>query len=329
MKHYIALDWAQRNMAIARITDNAKELSVMDVASSVKEFQLYLKRLKGEKVLTFEETTTSQWLYTELKPYADEIVVCDPYRNRLLSDGPKTDKMDAIKLVQLLKAGLLKPVYHSGDEFYRLRMIVSGYSDWVESGVRLQNQRSALFRAQGLQRKKDAILPGAMEQFVLDGLEKGICVYEEQKSRYEKEFARMSKKHAMLRNLRSIPGIGLIGAVKIAAMVVDAKRFKDRGHFLSYCGLIRLEKTSGGRSYGSRKPRYSRMLKSVFKTAALACMMGTTPMSEYYQYLINKGYAPFHARHALSRRIATVAWAIMKHGKKFSRGEGCNRTQPL
>jgi hypothetical protein len=41
---------------------------------------------------------------------------CNPYRNRLLSDGPKTDKVDAVKLCQLLRTGLLKEVYESAGE---------------------------------------------------------------------------------------------------------------------------------------------------------------------------------------------------------------------
>ena len=66
------------------------------------------EQLKGSKVLTFEETTTSQWLYTELKDLVDKIVVCDPHRNKLLNDGPENDKIDASKLVQLLTVDLLK-----------------------------------------------------------------------------------------------------------------------------------------------------------------------------------------------------------------------------
>jgi hypothetical protein len=117
-EHYIAVDWAQRNMAIARMTHSSSKVKVIDVPANVKELQLYLSQLKGKKILTIEETTTSQWLYTELKEHVDNILICDAYRNKLLSEGPKTDKIDATKLVQLLKANLLKPVFHSGDEFF-------------------------------------------------------------------------------------------------------------------------------------------------------------------------------------------------------------------
>ena len=134
--HYIAVDWAQSNMAIARMTKESSAVKVINVPSSVKELQIFLSRLKGKKILTFEETSTSQWLYVELKDYADEIVICDPYRNHLLSDGPKTDELDAAKLVKLLKEGFLKPVFHSADEFIYLRKLVSGYENMIKAGVR-------------------------------------------------------------------------------------------------------------------------------------------------------------------------------------------------
>ena len=106
--HYIAIDWAIANMAIARMTKKSNKITAIDVPSDIANLQVYLKNLKGTKILTIEETTTSQWLYTELKDYVDRILICEPYRNRLLSEGPKTDKIDATKLVHLLKAGLMK-----------------------------------------------------------------------------------------------------------------------------------------------------------------------------------------------------------------------------
>jgi transposase len=317
--HYIAIDWAQKNMAIARMTKSAKTASVIDVAANVKELQLYLKRLSGKKILTLEETTTSQWLYTELKNYVDEIIVCDPYRNKLLSDGPKTDKLDAIKLVQLLRAGLLKAVFHSGDDFIYLRKFISGYEDLVQAGIRQKNQRSALFRGQG-KRKEGTKLDHSAEQFVLVGLDKGIESYENEKERYEKEFELLVKKHKLIQILKSIPGIGSISAVKIAAIVVDPKRFPTKGHFLAYCGLIKHDEISGGRTYGKRTPRYCRTLKSVFKTCTISAIgeSKNNPIRGYYEYLLKeKNYPEHNARHATCRWIATLAWAVLKGEKKY------------
>ena len=90
--HYIAVDWAQSNMAIARMTAKSNDIKTTDTKADVGNLRAYLKSLKGKKILTIEETTGSQWLYSELKDDVDEFLVCDPHRNKLLSEGAKTDK---------------------------------------------------------------------------------------------------------------------------------------------------------------------------------------------------------------------------------------------
>jgi hypothetical protein len=57
---------------------------------------------------------------------------------RAIKEMLLVDKIDAKKLVMLLKAGLLKEVYHTGSKFIELRKIVSGYEDTIKSGVRLK-----------------------------------------------------------------------------------------------------------------------------------------------------------------------------------------------
>ena len=98
--HYVAVDWAMSNMAIARMTAKSNKVSVIDIPSDLSDFKIYLQNLKGKIILTLEETTTSRWLWTELREFVDIILVCDPYRNKLLSEGPKSDKIDAEKLVK-------------------------------------------------------------------------------------------------------------------------------------------------------------------------------------------------------------------------------------
>jgi hypothetical protein len=179
--HYIAIDWAAKNMAIARMTKKSNKITAIDVPADIKELQFYLKNLKGTKILAIEETTTSQWLYTELINHVDKIFICDPHRNKLLLEGPKTDKIDACKLVQLLKAGLMKEVYHSTDKFLYLRRLVSGYEDLIKAGVRLKTQRYSLLRFCGKSgyEKENIKLDSKSEQFVLDGLQRQIAAYEQ------------------------------------------------------------------------------------------------------------------------------------------------------
>lgn len=318
--NYIALDWAQANMAVARISNNSDRPIVKEGSSDILGLKSYLDNLKGTKILTIEESTSSQWLYIELKNSVDKIIICDPCRNHLLSEGAKTDKIDAIKLVQLLKSNLLKEVYHTGNDLIYIRKIVSAYDDLILAGVRLKNQRSALFRANGKDHKKEEGLELASEQFVLEGIDRAIESYEKEKQRYENEFIKLAKKYPSIQLIKSMPGIGAINAVKVMAYVVEARRFKTKGQFLSYCGLIKHDRISGGKSYGKKNPRFCRPLKGVFKTAAITAIPENrgNPLRDYYFYLIQeKRYADYDARNAIARRIAVLTLGVLKSEKKF------------
>lgn len=316
--HYIALDWAQSNMALAHSTCHSDKIETIDVRSDLPSLKQYIGQLKGRKILTFEESSPAHWLYTELVGEVDALIVCEPYSNHLLKTGPKNDRIDAIKLLRLLKADMLKPVFHCKDDFVRVRKVVSGYEDLIHMMVQLKNRRKAMFRACG--QKAGSALPSAEETFVLEQIEHQIASIEKTKLLYEIELRKIRRKNKMIQNLETIPGIGLVGAVKIAATVIDPKRFKHKTGFWLYCRLQKHEIISGGRSYGKRSPRYSRKLKVVFKTAALVVSrMQDNPLSNYYQELQSKNNYPEHqARHALSRRIATLALGVMKTQKPFA-----------
>lgn len=115
-----------------------------------------------------------------------------------------------------------------------------------------------------------------------------------------------------------MPGIGLINAVKIVVIVVTPHRFADKGHYLSYAGLIKLDKISGGRSYGKKNPPFARQLKSAYKSGVLAAIGRNNPINDYYNYLIKeKGYSVHNARHKACRRLAVLSLGVFKSGKKY------------
>jgi transposase len=306
-------------MAIARMTRKTTQPKVIEQPSDVRELKAYLLVLRGKKILTIEETTSAQWLYVELHDSVDRIIVCDPYRNRLLSDGPKTDKIDAGKLCMLLKAGLLKEVYHTLEKEYRLRHLVSAYEDVIKAGVRLQNQRAAFYRGEGIGQRQPLNDPTL--QLIVGQINTGLEWYRQTVAFYEAQFKKLSHKDKRIRRQMEIPGIGLKGAVKVVAIVLNAHRFSDRGHYLSYCGLANHPKTSGGRNYGYRKPRFDHSLKAVYKTAALCVLRGDNALRDYYEYLRTKGVAEHNARHALARKIAAISYGILKNESVYQEKE--------
>lgn len=314
--YIVAIEWSMDNCTLAILSRRKVDPQIKVMKPDIGELKRYLNEMGGKKIATIEETTTSQWLYVELKEVIDRIVICDPYRNRLLSDGPKTDKIDAKKLCILLKGHNVTEVYHTTEEQYKLRKLVSGYADVIKAGVRLKNQRSALLRSEG-KTKKETFGKDESIKFISSCQEKGIALYDEIKEKYHERFKQEIKREKLLRALKTIPGIGEIGSVQILSAVVQPTRFKNAGKYLAYSGLVKHIKESGKKYYGKRKPRYSRILKSVYKTAGMAAIGGNNPIHEYYDYLREKGLDEDKAKNAICRYICRISLGIMKNGEKY------------
>ncbi len=308
--HYIAVDWSQKTMAIARLKPRWERPIVVEQPADLSALRSMLTDLHGRRILTIEESSQAHWLYVELHDAVEQILICDPTRNRLLNQGPKTDKIDAAKLCTLLRGELLQPVYHSLEATYRLRQLVSAYEDVIGAGVRLRNQDSAFQRS--VMNHHDALFAfiGAQRQTA-------IAQYVESKKAFIKKFVQVVREDERVRRLAEVEGIGQIGAVKIVATVVDARRFPSGGHYLSYSGLVKHEKWSGGRRYGRRKGRYSRRLKSVYKTAAAVAIQRDTVWRAAYERMCGAGMAAHNARHAVARRIARITYGMMKNGTAY------------
>ncbi|MGD8780778.1 MAG: transposase [Ignavibacteria bacterium] len=297
-ENYIAIDWSSTVMSIARMSSNSNRAMVeKDLPAKLKVIKDYLQCLRGKTILTIEETTGSQWLYVELKETVDKILICDPYRNSLLKEGPKNDWKDAVKLCELLRAGLLKEVYHSNEESYKIRKLTSSYIDLVKAMVRQKNQLVSIYRGEG---KKATIKQQA-----------------EIKKEYIKQFKILKNQNKTIKKLTSISGVDVINAVKIFSIVVDAWRFSDKYKYWSYCGLVKYKLESGGNEYGKRNTRYSRNLKEAYKTATTTALRGDNDIREYYETMLKEGKSQKEAKNTITRYIAKSTYSMMKNDTNY------------
>lgn len=313
-RHYIALDWSQEIVAIARMDATSPKIEINTSLPDIRLIKKYLKSFTGKKILTIEETTTSHWLYVELKDTVDRILVCNPYRNSLLKDGPKTDKIDASKLCSLLRNGLLKEVFHSMDKSYEIRKLVSTYEDFIKASVRLKNQRSSVFRAVGKDHKKEEILSQSeIKKFITEKQNAAIDHISQTRKEFELMFRKVKKENKVIRQLVKISGIGDKLAVTIFAIVIDANRFMNKYKYYAYCGLAKHQRKSGTKDYGNKEIKHNRTLKRTYKIAALAAIGGKNDIREYFEYLLQNNFSYEKARNEIARYIAKVSYAVMKN----------------
>ena len=111
-KKYVGMDVHKATISVA-VRDSSGRLAMESVIETKAATTLeFVRGLGGSASVTFEEGTGASWLYDLLRPHVNEVVVCDPRKKSLLRRGNKSDKVNARKLSELLRAGLVSPVYH-------------------------------------------------------------------------------------------------------------------------------------------------------------------------------------------------------------------------
>ena len=145
---YIGLDVHKEAISIAVLNGAGKLVLESIVETKASTLLDFLHGLRGELHVTLEEGTWAAWLYDVLKPHVQEILVCNPRRNALLKEGSKSDKVDARKLAELLRAGLLRAVYHGENGLRTLRELARSHAGSLRS--RYSPSLSFFIRAAGI-----------------------------------------------------------------------------------------------------------------------------------------------------------------------------------
>src|SRR5208282_5249305 len=144
---YIGLDVHQATIS-ATVLDSAGRL-VMESILETKATTIlqFIHGLRGDLQVTFEEGTCAAWLHDLLKPHVTQVLVCNPRKNALLKVGNKSDRIDARKLADLLRTGLLSPVYHGENGVRALQELARSYLTLNRDVTRVMNRLKAIYRS--------------------------------------------------------------------------------------------------------------------------------------------------------------------------------------
>jgi transposase len=304
-----------------------------------------LDLLKGEKHLAIEEGPMAGWLYRNLSGKVDELIVCDPRRNKLInSDGDKDDKIDAAKLACLLRGNFLRPVYHSDDAGRtELKHWVGLYHDRVRDAVRNINKIRARCRMHGISiprlvvrqaKARDKWLsktsnPALARQLELLWL--GYDATSQQVRIAGRCLSRLSGKYPIIKFWSQLPGIGLIRATTLFAYLDTPWRFRKKNKLWKYCGVGLQRTTSGTDSKGRPKPARLQLpwaVNRTLKNAVLGAVSSAINQKDnlfknHYERMLEDGIMPSNARHAIARNLLTVMWAMWKTNSRFDENLWC------
>jgi transposase len=282
-------------------------------------------------------------LYDLLKPHVTKVVVCNPRKNALLKAGNKSDRIDARKLADLLRAGLLSAVYHGETGLRTLKELGRSYLAISKDLARTMNRIKALYRswsipcggvsvyaprhrAEWLSKITEPGVRRRAELFYqqLDGLQK-------LRQQARCDLLTESRKQGATKLLQRIPYIGPIRAALLIALLQTPHRFRTKRQLWAYSGLALETRTSAeyhyvqGQLQRSKRPaalrglnqNHNHDLKSIFKGAATTAAGAKGPFHDFYSALLAQGMKPTMARLTLARKIATITLLVWKKGVCF------------
>lgn len=327
----------------SRITELAvlggRQVKHFTVPTAIPALLEVLKSVPHKKILIIEEGPMADWLYRNLRSAVDEMIICDPRRNRLIvEDGDKTNPIDAEKLGQLSSDGALRAVYHSDcQDRVVLKQWVSLHYDRVRQAVREVNKLRARCQMWGMRPPRGALHNPKVRDPWLEKLEAGLAgqlrllfgsldLLREQVNRCRREMARQTQAYPVVQRWQEIEGVGLIRAVTFLAYMDTPERFASRKKVWRYCGVGLVRAASGTDKRGREKPGRLRLswavnkrLKNVVMGATMSAIhQGHNVIAEGYQQRVGAGMSPGNARHTAARKMVDRMMAMWKRDEAYS-----------
>ena len=339
MARYIGIDAHSETCTVAVIGKSGRRLCHQVLPTDARVLKSFIDNLPRPRHLCLEEGTLCEWLYEELEPLVDKLVVVMPAKN----PGHKSDLRDAWNLADNLRRDNFKQViYKKPGAFRELREAVRAHAMLQKAMVRSKSQLHALCRARGLREHAAklyepesrlevlAMLPESLAQraaLLGEQLDGQIgCVL-----KAERWLRDAAKRVPAVKRIATAPGIGIIRASYIVSIVVTPHRFRTSRQFWSYSGLAVVRRSSsdwvrGEHGGWQRKQVFQTrglnrnrnpLLKCAFKGAALQLTrMPDHPLGAAYQRQLTN-IKPNLARLTIARRIASAVLAMWKNNEDY------------
>lgn len=138
-------------------------------------------------------------------------------------------------------------------------------------------------------------------------------------SKFEEDMKTDDKTTTLIDNLKSIPGVAEKTIAAIISECGDLTRFPNTAKFIGYLGLFPTENSSGNSiKTGHLSKRGSSIAKHALYMSSVSCMLHNTQLKQLYDTKKSQGKSKKEALIAVSRKLATIIYAIFKYNKPYN-----------
>ena len=271
---YVGLDVHKQSINVAMLLpgrSDAVSWQVENEESSVRRMVGRIrKQTEGEVRCCYEAGPCGYALQRHLHRTTD--LVCEIVAPALIPRKPgervKTDRRDALKLAELLRAGLLTEVHSPSEEQQWIRDLTRAREDAVQDQLRARHRLSKFLLRHDMrvsdcrawsrlyiEKLGKLRFDNAAAQAVLDDYLLAVNQVAERVAELETRIAEVAAsdpRRDVVERLMCLRGLGLVSAMTIVAEIHDFSRFNSPRQLMAYLGLVPSEYSSGGKQ--SRGP---------------------------------------------------------------------------
>jgi transposase len=334
MKH-IGFDVDSTTTHISVFSERGREILHTKIATREADLVAFMRSIPGPKRVTLEESQMADFVTRIIEPYAAKVIRCLPQHNRLISESEhKYDRADARSLAELLFLNKLKEVHHASWEYRRLREGVRAY--WVASRdlSRTKSQLKAFYLFNGVHCTGEKVYAPRYRAAFTKQVEKRWANMQILAQLYlQLDFCRTKKAtHIKIlkelvryfkedeRNLKTYPGIGLIGACALIAYLENGWRVRNKRKLLQYCGIGVRRRESAGKGHRKASRQGNRYLKNAVMTAAATIAnrrIADNALTKMWRAGIAAGVAGDRMKRNMARKVAVLAQRSLRFKEEY------------
>lgn len=267
------------------------------------------------------------------------VVLLPPQYVRPYVRRNKTDRADARALLEAYRNEDIKPVPVKTVDQHTLAALHRMRSAWLatrtarlnairgflrELGFFIpQGARHVIPRVHELIGSSPAVLPQPL-QVTLAEMSREIGELEQRLLAVERQLRSLARENHVVKQLMTIPGVGLLTATALVAFVGNVHRFPSGRHFASYLGLTPRERSSGGTQRLGRISKqgdaYIRMLLTHGARAVLSAAKRRQEPDRLRSWALAREHLRGHnkAAIALANKLARIIWAVWRENRSFT-----------
>jgi transposase len=325
-------------MMIAVVDTEGKILLRKRLSNDISLFLAAVAKYRGSLAVAVESTFNWMWFVDACRDNGVSVYLGHTAHMRLIyGTKHKSDRLDAVKIAELLRAGLLPMAYAYPAAQrdvrdllrYRMWLVQHRASILGRTCISLQ-QHAYLDTCKLLDTKKGrATVAGTLHNpYLRQMVEVGVRAVSEL-DKHIAELTRSVEQHAhehlqwAYELLLEVPGMGRILALSVLYEIDTIERFKRRQDFCSYCRLVKPLHTSEGKTVGGGNRKCGNSyLKWAFMQVVTGAIRSESRIRQRHEQLKQR-FCPLKARAILANHICTCVYYMLKHRQPFDLDRFC------